>query len=286
MKIAVTAESTIDLPKKMLKEFSIRTVPFMVSMGDKTGLDGEITPEEEFAYTKETGKLPHTSAVNPFQYEEFFADVLQEADHIIHFSLSSGISRAFENATTVAHEDAFEGKIDVIDTRSLSTGIALQAIACRKLVDEGKEVGEIVRICQARVPHCQASFSLESVDNLYKGGRCSLLKMVGANLLKIKPSIYVESDGKMYPGKKYRGPMDKVVASYVDETLARFPTPDKSLAFITYSTATPEAIEAAKAKLREKGFQRIEETTAGATVSCYCGPHCLGVLYFNDGAEA
>ena len=282
MKIAITAESTIDLPKSLLQEFSIQTVPFSVSMGDKTGLDGEITPEEEFAYTKKTGKLPHTAAVNPFQFEEFFSSVLKDYDHIIHFSLSSKISKACENATLVSHEEAYEGKVDVIDTLSLSTGIALQAIYATKLVKQGLEPSEIVAKCKARIPYCQASFSLESVDNLYKGGRCSALAMIGANILKIKPEIYV-SEGKMIAGKKYRGSMETVVGHYVDDTLASFPNPDKDLVFITYSTATEEALKVAKEKLVAKGFKRIEYTTAGATIACYCGPHCLGILYINDG---
>ena len=282
MKIAITAESTIDLPKSLLEEFSIRTVPFSVMMGDKNGLDGEVTPEEEFAYTKATGKLPHTAAVNPFQYEEFFSNLLKEYDHIIHFSLSSKISKACENATLVSHEGDFEGKVDVIDTLSLSTGIALQAIYASKLVSKGMDAKDIVEACKKRIPYCQASFSLESVDNLYKGGRCSMLSMLGANLLKIKPEIYVQ-DGKMVAGKKYRGPMDVVVGRYVDDTLASFPNPDKSLVFITYSTATEEAIKVAKDKLSAYGFKRIEPTTAGATIACYCGPHCLGILYINDG---
>lgn len=284
MKIAVTAESTIDLPKRLLEEFDIHTVPFMVTMGDRSGLDGEVTPEEEFAYTKETGKLPHTAAVNPFQFEEFFANILKEYDHIIHFSLSSGISKACENATLVSHQEAFEGKVDVIDTLSLSTGIALQAIYACKLVKEGEEVAAIIRKCKARIPHCQASFSLESVDNLYKGGRCSALSMIGANLLRIKPEIYVQN-GKMIAGKKYRGSMDAVVGHYVDDTLEAFPNPDRSLVFITYSTATEEAVNVAKEKLAAAGFKRIECTTAGATIACYCGPHCLGILYINDGGK-
>ncbi len=282
MKIAITAESTIDLPKNLLEEFDIHTVPFMVTMGDKSGLDGEVTPEEEFAYTKETGKLPHTAAVNPFQYEEFFASILKDYDHIIHFSLSSGISKACENATLVSHEDQFEGKVDVIDTLSLSTGIALQAIYASKLAKEGLKPSEIVEKCKARVPYCQASFSLESVDNLYKGGRCSALSMIGANLLRIKPEIYVQN-GKMIAGKKYRGSMDVVVGHYVDDTLEAFNNADKSLVFITYSTATEEALKVAKDKLVAAGFKRIEYTTAGATIACYCGPHCLGILYINDG---
>ncbi len=284
MKIAITAESTIDLPKKLLEEFDIHTVPFMVTMGDISGLDGEVTPEEEFAYTEKTGKLPHTSAVNPFQYEEFFRDILKEYDYIIHFSLSSGISKACENASLVSTEEEFAGKVSVIDTLSLSTGIALQAIYGAKLVKEGKEPVEIIEKCKARVPYCQASFSLESVDNLYKGGRCSALSKIGANLLRIKPEIYVQN-GKMIAGKKYRGSMDVVVGHYVDDTLETFNNPDKSLVFITYSTATEEAVKVAKDKLTAAGFKRIECTTAGATIACYCGPHCLGILYVNDGGE-
>ena len=279
MKIAISAESTIDLPKNILSSYDIRTIPFTLVMGEDTALDGEVSSADLFAYTQKTGKLPHTAAVNEFQYEEYFAELKKEYDYIIHFSLSSEISSACANATSVA---AKMENVKVIDTRSLSTGIALLAIAARELANQGAEPNEIIEKISKRIPHDQTSFSLESVDFLYKGGRCSLLAMLGANILKIKPEIYVR-DGKMYPGKKYRGPMKKVVLDYVEDTLAEFNTPDLTRVFVTYSTAPEDVVEAVKERLAKAGFKEIIPTEAGATISCHCGPHCLGILYLNDG---
>ena len=281
MKIAITAESTIDCPKELLQRFDVKTVPFTLVMGEDTALDGEVSSKDLFAYTSSTGKLPHTAAVNEFQYEEFFASLKKEYDAIIHFSLSSEISSAFANASKVA--ESMEN-VHVIDTRSLSTGIALLAFAARELANDGASLEQIIQTIQKRIPHDQASFSLESVDYLYKGGRCSLLAMLGANLLKLKPEIYVR-DGKMYPGKKYRGPMKKVVLDYVEDTLAEFSTPDLKRVFITYSTAPDDVVAAVAERLKKAGFEEIIPTTAGATISCHCGPHCLGILYINDGAK-
>ena len=280
MRIAITAESTIDLPKELLQEFDIRTIPFTIVMGEEAKLDGEFPVSELFEFTDKTGQLPRTSAVNEFQYEEFFGNILKEYDEIVHISLSSEISSACANAKSVAAKNP--EKIHVIDSRSLSTGIALLAMAARDYANDGHSAKEIVEMVEKRVPHDQASFSLESVNYLYKGGRCSLLSMIGANVLRIKPEIYVR-DGKMYPGKKYRGPMKKVVLDYVEDTLTEFNTPDLSRVFITYSTAPDEVVEAVEERLKKAGFQRIMRTTAGGTISCHCGPHCLGILYINDG---
>jgi len=282
MKIAVSAETTVDLPKELLEQFDIHTIPFTLIMGEKTGLDGEITPEDLFAYTDRTNTLPRTSAINEFQYEEYFKGLLKEYDHVIHFALSSEISSACEHAIAASHAEGNEGKVDIIDSRSLSTGIALFCIYAHKLIEAGKEPKEIVELCQKRIPFGQASFSLESVNYLYKGGRCSMLQMLGANLMRLKPEIFVK-DGKMVSGAKYRGPMLKVVMEYVEDTLKMFTNPDLEEVFITYSTAPDEVLDAVEARLKKAGIKRIHRTRAGATISCHCGPHCLGILYINDG---
>jgi DegV family protein with EDD domain len=282
MKICISAESTVDLTPELLKEFDISTVPFNIIMGEEQGLDGQIKPEDLFAYTEKTGELPHTAAINQFQYSEYFKEKLKDYDHVIHFTLSSGLSVAHNNAVSASQEEGLKGKVDVIDSLSLSSGIGLQCLYARKLARKGESPEEIVSACKARVNAVQASFSLESVNYLYKGGRCSMLAMIGANLLKIKPEIYVK-DGKMGPGAKYRGPMKKVVMQYVEDTLAEFNNPDKEEVFITYSTAPEDVVAEVKARLEKEGFQNIRITTAGATISCHCGPHCLGILYINDG---
>ncbi len=283
MKICISAETTVDLPKDLLKEWDIHTIPFTLILGGQTGYDGEVTPETLYEYVKKTGALPKTSAINEAEYDEYFRQLLTEYDHIIHFSLSSCISSSYSHACLAAEK--FEDKVDVIDTHSLSTGIALQAEYAHRLVLQGKTPEEIVESVTNRIPYDQASFSLESVNYLYKGGRCSALAMIGANVLGLKPEIYVK-DGKMGPGKKYRGPMKKVVLNYVEDTLATYNNPDKDIIFVTYSTAPEEVVQAVVDRVKKEGFRRVYVTTAGATISCHCGPHCLGILYFNDGDHA
>ena len=280
MKIAISAESTIDLPKEELNRFDIKTLPFTLIMGNESIYDGSISPEKLFEFTEKSGILPKTSAVNEYQFHEHFKALKEQYDAVIHFSLSSAISSAYANAIK-ASED-FEN-VYVVDTKSLSTGIALLAIQARELAEKGLEPQEIYEISKSRVKDVQASFSLESVNYLYKGGRCSMLSMLGANLLHIKPSIYVKTDtGSMIAAKKYRGPMMKVVMNYVNDTLLKYNTPDLTRVFITYSTALDEVVECVKNRLYEVGFKEVITTHAGGTISCHCGPHCLGILYIND----
>ena len=279
MKICVSAESTIDLPKSLLEAYDIHTIPFTVLLGENAGLDGEITPTEIFDYVDKTGVLPRTSAINEFQYSEYFKKLLEEYDAIIHFALSSEISSACSNATNAASE--LKG-VYVVDSRSLSTGIALEAIYASKLVKEGLKPEEIVNKVKERIPHNQTSFVLATVDYLHKGGRCSSLAKLGALVFRIRPQI-IMANGKMSPGKKYNGKQITCVENYVRDTLEEFNNPDKSIVFITHSMATPDMVEAARKQLVEKGFTNIIETTAGATISSHCGPKCLGILYLNDG---
>ncbi len=281
MKIAISAESTIDLPKELLTEYDIHTLPFTILLGEDMGLDGEITPDQIFEYTTKTKVLPKTSAVNEYQYTEHFTKLLNDYDAVVHISLSSGISTSCSQAMVAASKMQ---NIYIVDSKSLSTGIALLAIYAAKLAKKGNvSAAEVCKLTTDRVPYVQASFVLERLDYLYKGGRCSSLQLLGANLLRLRPQILVKTDdGKMVSGKKYRGKMEQVVADYCKDVLAQFNTPDLSTAFVTYTTATEGMVENAKKALQERGFKTIYETRAGATISSHCGEHTLGILYIND----
>lgn len=281
MKICISAESTIDLPREILDEFEIKTVPFTITLGDKNGLDGVTTPEEIFDYVDRTGVLPKTSAVNVGQFEEYFKSLLKDYDEVIHFSLSSELSSAYQNACLVAKE---LGHVHVVDSRSLSTGIALLAIYASKLVKQNVPAEEIVKKVSERIPHDQASFVLATVDYLHKGGRCSTLTKNLAKFLRFRPQIIVK-DGKMGPGKKYIGKQLNCVVSYCKDTLEKFNNPDLEVGFVTHSNATPDMVEAAIKAMKDRGFKRVIETKAGATISSHCGPRCLGILYINDGGK-
>ena len=281
MKICISAESTIDLPQNLLDEFEIKTVPFSILLGSDLKLDGVVDSTEIFEYVDRTGVLPKTSAVNEFQFEEHFQELLKTHDEVIHFSLSKELSSAYENACRVAEKMPH---VHVIDSRSLSTGIALLAINASKMAKAGKSVEEILENTNKRIAADQASFVLATVDYLYKGGRCSALAKLGAQLFRLRPQILVVN-GKMGPGKKYAGKQLACVEQYCKDTLAQFNNPDLSIGFVTHSHATPDMVEAAKKAMLDRGFKRVEVTIAGGTISSHCGPKCLGILYINDGEQ-
>lgn len=279
MNIAISSDSSLDLTKELEEKYDIHVVPFAIIMGEEQYYDGEVTSKEIFAYTESTGKLARTSAVNEAQSEDHFRSLLKKYDAVIHFTISSDMSASYQNALKASEK--FKN-VYVVDSRTLSTGVALQAIYAKKLADSGLDPETIVAKVKERIPFDQASFAIEAVNYLYKGGRCSGLAALGANILRIRPQIVVK-EGKMLQGKKFRGPMNKWVKDYVEETLKEYDNPDHSIIFITYSSATDEAVNWCIDRLKKEGFKNIYSTNAGGTVSCHCGPMTLGILYFNDG---
>jgi len=277
MKIAITAESTIDLPKGLLEKYDIKTLPFSVILGDNEYKDGEITSSDIFKFVEENKILPKTSAINEAQYSEFFHERLKDYDAVVHFCLSSQISSACRNAKLAASEMK---NVYVVDSKSLSTGIALLAIYARELADAGISAEEIAKKAEERTKDVQASFVVKKLDYLHKGGRCSSIALLGANLLSIRPEI-VLSDGKMISAKKYLGKIEKVIEKYCKDVLADNPNPDKKYAFVTYTTAAEEMVNIAKSALVQAGFETIYETTAGATITSHCGENTLGILFLN-----
>lgn len=280
MKIAISAESTLDLSKELIKQYDVHVIPFTVLLGETAYLDGEISSQDIFDYVAKNKILPRTSAINEFQYKEYFKGLLDAGyDAVIHFSLSSEISTACSQAILAASK---MDNVYVVDSRSLSTGIALEVIYAAKLAKKGLKPEEIVEKVNARIPYVQASFVIQTLEYLHKGGRCSGLARFGAALLHIKPQIIV-SDGKMAPAKKYFGRKSQVIAAYCRDTLEQFANPDLSVAFVTHTLATPEMVANAIDALRKRGFKTIYETKAGATITSHCGPMTLGILFINDG---
>ena len=278
-KIALSCESTVDLTKELIEENNIHVVPFTVVLGNKSGYDGDITSSEIISYVKTHNQLPKTAAVNTFQYEEHFSKLLKEYDSVIHISLSSEISCAYNNAMEVAKEMK---NVFVIDSQSLSTGIALLALYARKLIDSGMDAFDIVDAVSKRRTSVQASFILSRLDYLYKGGRCNSISYLASTLLKIRPQIIL-TNGRMEPRKKYVGKFEKGVFKYVNDTLGYFNHPDLENVFITYTTADDAVVNEIKEILKKRGFKNIYPTHAGATITSHCGENCLGILYINDG---
>ncbi len=279
MKIAISVETTCDLSKELIKEYDINVVPFHITLGNRSFKDGELSTEELFAFVDKHDTLPKTNAINEFEYTEYFEELKKENDAVVHICLSSALSSSCANAKRASQNLT---NVYVVDSLSLSTGIGLLAIYARELANQGEDPSIIANKVQERTSSVQASFVVKRLDFLYKGGRCNALSYLGANLLKIRPRIVVK-DGKMGSDKKYRGNMSKVISKYCQDVLEENLTPDLSMAFLTYTTATEEMIAEAKLALVERGFKNIYETHAGCTIASHCGANTLGILFFNDG---
>lgn len=277
MKIAITLDSACDLSEELIEKYNFHTFPFTVTLGADTFEDGKINPMEIFDYVEKSGSLPKTSAINEETFYDFFKTIRKDYDAIIHFDISSEMSSTYQNAYNASKRI---DKVYTIDSRNLSTGISLLAIYARELSESCDNVEEIVKKVKEKIEKVQASFVIERLDYLYKGGRCSSLAFFGANLLKLRPQIVV-ADGKMKSTHKYRGKMAKVVSDYCKNVLEENPNADKHLCFITHSCATQEMVDAAYNAVKNAGFEIIYETLAGCTVSSHCGKNTLGILFLN-----
>ncbi len=277
MKIRITSDSTCDLGA-LVEERDIGIMHFMVNLGDKAYLDGkDITPPDIFAFVKETKILPKTSAPSIGEYEDFFKAELEGYDELVHFNISAKASGSHSFA--VEASKSFGGKVRVIDSKALSSGQGLLVLKAADMRDEGKTGEEIEKTILELRERTNTSFVPDALDYLHKGGRCSGMTMLAANLLKIHPKI-VMVDGKLEPGGKYKGNMDRCITRYIEELQASYPSYDKSRCFVTHSSADPALVEVAKAKVAELfDFDEVIETVAGAIVTSHCGKGTLGVLF-------
>ena len=215
------------------------------------------------SYVEETKELPRTCALNEFQYTEYFEELRKTYDAVIHISLSSKITSSVEHAVDASQKVE---NVTVIDSRSLSTGIALLCIYARELADKGESVEDIVTKVKKRRDNLQVSFVVNTLSYLHKGGRCSSLARISAALLRIKPQILLKK-GEMVTGKKYFGKNRSVIESYCSDVIEEFDNPDLNIAFVTHTHASPDMVEVAKMALKERGFKNIVETLAGAIQS-------------------
>lgn len=278
MRIAISAESTVDMTKELLKEYDVKTTPFTINMGDKTILDSEGVSKDIFEFVEKNKTLPKTSAVSPEQFGEHFKSLLKEYDAVVHISISSFISCAYNNAKLASEELE---NVYVVDSRTLSTGIALLAMRARELASAGKNPKDIVDTITALREKLKVSFVIEKLNYLHKGGRCSALTLLGANVLKIKPQIAVK-DGRMGVNKKYIGGLNKIISKYADDVIAENPNANLDHVFITHSSDMPECQKVIKEKLTARGFKNIYDTLAGGTISSHCGPNTIGILFLDN----
>ena len=277
MNIKILSDSTCDLSQAILEAHNITLVPLTVIMADQQYKDGlTITPSVIFDHVAAGGALCSTSANSVGEYEEWFAKYASDYDGVLHINIGSGFSSCYQNACIAAQE--FDN-VAVVDSMNLSTGQGLVVLEACRLAKECATLEELREKVQAFTSRVEASFLVDKLTYLAKGGRCSAVAALGANLLNLKPCIEVR-DGKMIVVKKYRGNYAKCLASYVKDRLDGRDDLTREILFVTKTPVTDECYAAGMEAVGQcPAFETVYETNAGCTVSCHCGPGTLGVLF-------
>lgn len=278
MNIRITSDSTCDLSPDYLQAHRVELLPLYTMKGGETFRDGvDIHPQDIFDHVAAGGDLCSTAANNISDYQELFARLLPECDAIIHIDISADFSSCYQNACVAASELP---NVYVVDSRNLSSGHGHIVCEAVNMAEEGKlSPQEIVDRLNELTSRVEASFLLDRLDYMVKGGRCSMVVALGANLLHLKPCIEV-IDGKMKVVKKYRGSYEKCILNYVKDRLQNRDGLVFDRIFITHTPVEDGLVDKVRAAIQECApFTDIIETQAGCTVSCHCGPGTLGILF-------
>lgn len=277
--IILSCDSTCDMGSELYERYHISVMPLHVQLGDQSYRDNvDLFPDDIYRTYAEKKILPKTAAISVGEYTEYFQKLTADGSEVIHFNISSEMSCTHLNAKMAAQE--VEG-VYAVDTHNLSTGSALIVLEAVDLIAKGLGAAQVAEELTALIPKCRASFVVDTLEFLHKGGRCSSIAMMGANLLQLHPCIDVDAAaGKMVVGKKYRGSLDKALEQYVADKLKDRTDIKLDRVFITSSGISDERMEAVrKAVAQYADFKEVFITRAGCTVSAHCGPNTLGVLF-------
>lgn len=280
MSVKIIADSTCDLPEALLTQYDITILPLSIVKDGQFYRDRiEITPQDVFAHVDAGGALCSTAAVNVSEFTDCFAQYSSRYDAVICITLSAEMSSCYQNACLAA---ASFSNVYVVDSRNLSSAQGLIALDAARLAAEGYAGHEIVRILNEETGKVQSSFLLDRLDYMRKGGRCSAVAALGANLMHLKPCIAVK-DGKMGVVKKYRGSFEHCMVQYTKELLEHSPNSRGDIAIVVHPAADRAAVDATLLTLKEDGrFKAVYEARTGCTVACHCGANTIGVMFMTD----
>jgi len=275
--IKITADSTCDLSEEIIKAMNITLIPLHIIVGDQVFYDGvDITPQDIFRFTEQENQLCRTSAVNVYEYVSVFKESAAQYEAVIHICISSEFSTCYQNACLAAEQF---NNVYVIDSRNLSTGSGHIVYDAAVMAQQGMDPAEICQTLLMTTSKVEASFVIDRLDYLHKGGRCSGLEATGARILNIKPCIEVVN-GKMKVGKKYRGSFEHCLEHYVKDRLSDRTDIDYTRLFITHPMCADNTVARVKELVNQYAdFKEVIETRAGCTVSSHCGPNTLGILF-------
>lgn len=276
MRIKIVADSACDLPHELKIQHNISVISLHIQKGDKTLLDMlEIIPEDIFRYGDETGKLCSTAAINVAEFTAAFSRYSTKYDAVICINIGSNFSSCYQNAAIAAMEFP---NVYVIDSKNLSSGEALIALEAARLAEGGMEPEAICTALEETIAKTDSSFLLSRLDYMKKGGRCSSVAALGANLLQLKPCIEVRS-GQMQVWKKFRGSMERALEQYIRERLSLYPQTQPFRVILVYHPEDKFCLSGVREALSANHRQvELWEASYGCTVACHCGPGTVGVM--------
>lgn len=283
MSVKILSDSTCDLSKELIEKYDIEVLPLHIVLGDKEYLDGvEIGPDEIYEWSDANKTTPKTSAASITDVMELYEKYEKDYDELVIFSISGKMSTTVNVMRMAAEELEIEDRVFVVDSENLSTGGGHLVIEAAVMAQEGRSAKEIVEYVTELRPRVRASFVVDTLTYLHRGGRCSGVAALAGSALKLHPKIMVEN-GAMKPDKKYRGKMKKVILDYAKELEAQLLAAKKDRVFITHSGCEAEIIDSVKEYLESLNyFNEILVTRAGGVVSSHCGSGTLGVLYIEQ----
>lgn len=279
-KVRIVADSTCDLPKELLEQYEIPVIPLCIVMDDKSYYDGEeVTPDEIYAWADANKTTPKTAAISFEKAEEVLKPYMEAGEDLIFFGISSKMSTTCNVIRLYGEEEEYS-RIFIVDSQNLSTGIGLQVLKAADMAKAGKTAEEIVAEIEAARSRVRASFVVDTLTYLARGGRCSSVTALLGNALKLHPSIVVR-DGAMEVSKKYRGQINSALLKYAKDMKDDLLNAESNRVFITHSGCSAETIDKIKEYLAELNyFDEILISRAGGVISSHCGPQTLGVIFY------
>ena len=284
--VRIIADSTCDLPDTLLAQYNITLLPLHIVLGAASYKDRlEITPVEIYAWSNRTKASPKTSAPNVAQITDLIRPYYDQGDEILLMSISENMSSAASNMHLAAQSFDMPERIRIIESSNLSTGFGLLAIEAAYLAKAGKSADEIAAHIETLKPLIRASFVVDTLTFLERGGRCSGAAALAGSILKLHPKIVVQ-DGKMHVSHKYRGSIQKAIFAYVDDLIPSLMNAQPRRVFITHSGCDAATVDTVFKRLSALNhFDEILVTQAGGVISSHCGPGTLGVLFIAQGEE-
>ncbi len=282
-KVILCSDRTCDLNEELIKKTGVQLVPYHITLDGKEYSDNvDITTEDIYKAYWDKKILPKTSALNIGDLTDFWKPFIDDGCEVVHINLGSGISSTYRNCILASEE---LGGVYVVDSQNLSTGSGHLVLEAAKMIEEGMCASDIAKKLNELAPTVHSSFVLDTLEFMAAGGRCSTVAALGANLLKLKPCVTVDSTagGAMSVAKKYRGDLAKVLPQYVKDMLNAYGKVRTDKIFITYTAVEQKYVDIATQAVKEAlDFDNIYYTEASCTIGCHCGPNCIGILFMTE----